>query len=136
MTVTSDNNMADNMGRPEPRIDGRLKVTGAARYPSDVSVTRPAYAFLVTSTIAKGKITRLDTSGALNIPGVLDVLTHENVGSEVQSAGFFAAGGAMSTSILPLMTSTIQHEGQIIAIVLAETFELAREGAYRINVVY
>jgi len=45
----------DNMGRPEPRLDGRAKVTGEARYGSDFGVNDPAYAFLVTSVIAKGK---------------------------------------------------------------------------------
>ncbi len=47
----------DNMGQPEPRIDGRLKVTGEARYGSDFPVNNPAFAFLVTSAIAKGSIT-------------------------------------------------------------------------------
>ena len=43
----------DNMGRPEPRLDGRAKVTGEARYGSDFAMSDPAYAFLVTSPIAK-----------------------------------------------------------------------------------
>jgi xanthine dehydrogenase YagR molybdenum-binding subunit len=50
----------ENMGKPEPRIDGRLKVTGEARYGSDFPVANPAYAFLVTSAIAKGRITAMN----------------------------------------------------------------------------
>ena len=68
-----------NMGDPLPRVDGRLKVTGAARYASDFPVANPAYAFLVTSAIAKGRIGRIDLGDALSVPGVLDILTYENV---------------------------------------------------------
>ena len=46
-----------NMGKPAPRLDARLKVTGEARYASDMPVSNPAFAFLVTSPIAKGTIT-------------------------------------------------------------------------------
>ena len=42
-------------GNPQQRIDGRAKVTGQARYPSDEAVLNPAYAFLLTSFIAKGR---------------------------------------------------------------------------------
>ena len=52
------------MGEPAPRIDARLKVTGEARYPADMPVSNPAYAFLVTSAIAKGRIERLDLDEA------------------------------------------------------------------------
>jgi len=50
----------DNMGQPEPRVDARLKVTGEARYASDFPVSNPAFAFLVTSAIAKGSIQSID----------------------------------------------------------------------------
>ena len=67
-----------NMGAPVPRLDARLKVTGAARYPADTPVGNPAYAVLVTSAIAKGRIERLDLNEARSVPGVLDILTSEN----------------------------------------------------------
>ena len=67
-----------NMGQPEPRIDGRLKVTGEARYGSDFPVSNPAFAFLVTSAIAKGRIERIDLADAKSVPGVLEIFTHEN----------------------------------------------------------
>ena len=54
----------ENMGKPEPRIDGRLKVTGEARYGSDFPVANPAYAFLVTSAIARGHIEAMELSEA------------------------------------------------------------------------
>jgi xanthine dehydrogenase YagR molybdenum-binding subunit len=69
-----------NMGEPVPRLDARLKVTGEARYPADVPLNNPAFAVLVTSSIAKGRLTRLDLDAARAVPGVLDILTHETTG--------------------------------------------------------
>jgi xanthine dehydrogenase YagR molybdenum-binding subunit len=118
-----------NMGAPAPRYDARLKVTGEARYPADVPVANPAYAFLVTSAIAKGRIERLDLDEARAVPGVLDILTYENT-AELKPAKF---GGESSTSIQSLGPD-IQHEGQIIAVVVADTFEAASEAAYAVKV--
>ena len=58
-----------NMGQPIPRTEARAKVTGAARYASDMPVLNPAYAVLVTSTIAKGRIVGIDDSAARAVPG-------------------------------------------------------------------
>jgi xanthine dehydrogenase YagR molybdenum-binding subunit len=119
-----------NMGEPAPRLDARLKVTGEARYASDFPVSNPAFAFLVTSAIAKGRLTRLDTEAARAVPGVLDILTQENT-SELQEVKF----GSASTSIQKLGPD-IAHDGQIIAMVVADTFEAAREAAYLVKPTY
>src|SRR5436190_17893025 len=94
MTIAAPEPKA-NMGQPVPRYDARLKVTGEARFPSDVPLKNPAFAFLVTSSIARGELTRIDTSEARAVPGVLEILTHENT-SELKSGTF---GGGASTSI-------------------------------------
>jgi len=120
-----------NMGNPEPRLDARLKVTGEARYPSDAAVSNPAFAYLVTSSIAKGRLIGLDLDEARSVPGVLDILTHENTGA-LKEAKF---GGGASTSIQGLGPE-IAHDGQIIAVVLADTFEAAREAAYKVKPTY
>src|SRR5437588_12899544 len=120
-----------NMGNPEPRYDARLKVTGAARYPSDVPVSNPAFAFLVTSAIAKGRIERLDLEAALAVPGVLDILTADNT-SQLKSGKF---GGGAATSIDKLGPD-IAHDGQIIAMVVADSYETAREAAYKVKATY
>src|SRR6185295_19828793 len=73
------------IGQPTLRIDGRLKVTGAARYPSDEPAPNAAHAFLVTSAIARGRIAGFDFRAARNVPGLLDILTHENVGREASA---------------------------------------------------
>ena len=122
-----------NMGEPVPRIDGRLKVTGEALYASDFAVRNPAFAFFVTSAIAKGRIDAIDLSDAMSVPGVLDVLTHENTAiNEVK----FSTGGGGATTSWQNLGPEIGHDGQIVAVVLADTFEAAREGAYRTKISY
>lgn len=120
-----------NMGEPVARYDARLKVTGAARYPADTPVANPAYAALVTSAIAKGRIERLDLDEARSIPGVLDILTAENTG-ELKPVKF---GDGSCTSIQDLGPDVF-FAGQIIAVVVAETFEAASEAANAVKVTY
>src|ERR1700744_5553179 len=112
------------------RVDGVAKVTGAARYASDEPVANPAYACLVTSSIARGRIAgfRLEQSKAVR--GVLDILTYETVGGQTQTA-VGPDGGATTTT---LETDQIWHSGQIIAMVVADTYEAAREAAHKVGV--
>ena len=67
-----------NMGQPVPRYDAVAKVTGRAKYASDMPLANPAYAYLVTSAIAKGRIESFDLSEAKGLRGVIDIVTHEN----------------------------------------------------------
>jgi xanthine dehydrogenase YagR molybdenum-binding subunit len=120
-----------NMGAPAPRLDARLKVTGQACYPSDTPVGNPAFAVLVTSVIAKGRIERLDLDGARAVPGVLDILTHENTG-ELKDVKFGQGSGTSIEDLGP----DIQQAGQIIAVVVADTFEAATEVASRVKPTY
>jgi xanthine dehydrogenase YagR molybdenum-binding subunit len=120
-----------NMGAPAPRLDARLKVTGAARYPSDTPVGNPAYAVLVTSAIAKGRLDRLDLEDARAVPGILDILTHDNT-AELKPVKF---GQGSSTSIQELGPG-IRQAGQIIAVVVADSFEAATEAASRVRPSY
>ena len=117
-----------NMGAPAPRLDARLKVTGAARYPSDTPLGNPAFAVLVTSAIAKGRLERLDLDDARAIPGVLDILSHENT-AELKEVKF---GQGSSTSIQDLGPQ-IRQGGQILAVVVADSFEAANEAASRVQ---
>jgi xanthine dehydrogenase YagR molybdenum-binding subunit len=130
----------ENMGKPEPRIDGRLKVTGEARYGSDFPVANPAYAFLVTSAIAKGRITAMNLTEAKAVPGVLELFYHANIGelkngSELKVIEYRSGGGGPTSSIQDFGPE-IKYGGQIIALVVAETFEAAREAAHRVHVTY
>ncbi|HEY2755536.1 MAG TPA: xanthine dehydrogenase family protein molybdopterin-binding subunit [Pseudolabrys sp.] len=123
-----------NMGRPEPRIDGRLKVTGEARYGSDFAVSNPAYAFLITSTISKGRINQIDQREARAVPGVLEIFTHENV-KGLNEVKFSTGGGGETTSWQDLGPE-IGHDGQIIGMVVADTYEAAQEAASLVKVSY
>ncbi len=123
-----------NMGKPEPRLDGRLKVTGEARYGSDFAVSNPAYAFLVTSPIAKGRIESMDLRAAKAVPGVLEIFNYENTG-ELKDIKY-AKGGGGPTSSIQGFGPLIQYGGQIVAMVVADTFEAAREAAHMVRVNY
>jgi xanthine dehydrogenase YagR molybdenum-binding subunit len=124
------------IGATAPRVDGRLKVTGEARYASDMPLADPVYAFLLTSAIARGRITGIDDGGARAVPGVIDILTHQNIGGAVKATKLFSDGGYLGSTIMPLGSDRVQHGGQIIAVALAETFEAAREAAHRLNITY
>src|ERR1700743_820381 len=80
-----------NMGQPVPRYDAVAKVTGRAKYASDVSLTNPAYAYLVTSSIAKGHIHSFDLAEANKVVGVIDIVTHENA-AKLKAAKLFSNG--------------------------------------------
>ena len=123
-----------NMGKPEPRLDGRLKVTGEARYGSDFVVSNPAYAFLVTSAIAKGRIESMDLRAAEAVPGVLEIFNYENTG-ELKDIKYARGGGGPISSIQGF-GPRIDYGGQIVALVVADTFEAAREAAHMVRVNY
>ena len=123
-----------NFGLPTTRVEGRQKVTGTARYGSDFPAQ--AHAYLVTSPIARGRITGIDEAETRRVPGVLDILTYRNVGDRVKPGKVFEQQGYIGTTIAPLASDRVQHDGQIVAMVVADTFEAAREGAYRLKVAY
>lgn len=124
------------IGTPALRLDGPAKVTGAAQYGgSDVRIAKPAYGVLVTSAIARGRITAIDEAPAQAVKGVIAVFTHKNIGP-IEGGKTFDGGGYMGTSIAPMASAEIHHDGQIVALVVGETFEAAREGAHRLLVRY
>jgi len=124
------------IGAAAPRVDGRLKVTGEARYASDMPLAEPVYAFLATSAIARGRIANIAEGEARAVPGVVDILTYRNVGGAVKPTKLFSDGGYLGSTIRPLASDQIWHDGQIVAVVLAETFEAAREAARRLDIGY
>src|SRR5438067_1273538 len=107
------------IGKPAIRIDGRAKVTGRAAFASDEPVANPAYAVLVTSAIARGRVAGFDLADARTVPGVLDILTHENVGAEADTPQQASGGGTTTT----MEDDRIWHDGQIIAVVIAGGYE-------------
>ena len=117
------------VGRPTRRIEGPLKTTGRATYAyewHDIA-PKPAYGYVLGSGIAKGRITSMDVSAAEVSPGVLAVITAANAG--------VLGKGQLNTAIL-LGGPDIQHYHQAIALVVARTFEQARNAAGKIRVRY
>jgi xanthine dehydrogenase YagR molybdenum-binding subunit len=118
------------VGQPLDRVDGRLKVTGGARYAAEFSAPGLLHGVLVQSTVAKGKITRIDTSLAERAPGVVKVITYENMPPVAQPASPPAGQNNH------LLEPEIRYSGQNVAVVVAETLEQAEHAAELVVVEY
>nr|WP_230416160.1 xanthine dehydrogenase family protein molybdopterin-binding subunit [Micromonospora tarapacensis] len=108
-------------------MEGHDKVTGTARYAVEYPVDGVAYAHLVQSTIVRGTITGVDTAAALAVDGVLCVLHHGN-------APRLAPG--VDAEVFRLQEPTVHYRGQIVAVVVAESSEAAREAARLVRLDY
>ena len=130
--------MAPYIGTPTSRVDGHAKVTGAAKYAGEFNVPGLAYGAVVASTIAKGRIARIDTSEALRVKGVIDVLTHENRPRMAATSAAYKDDVApeQGSPFRPLYDDKILFNGQPIALVLAEEWEIARFAASLVRVEY
>lgn len=120
------------IGAPVDRVDGPLKVTGAAPYPSDFTFPGLTHAVLVQSTIAAGTIRGIDAAKAEATPGVLAVITHENAPALAEAP--VAPLGPPPP--FPLRDNRILHHGQHVAVVVARTREQALEAARLIQIDY
>jgi CO/xanthine dehydrogenase Mo-binding subunit len=126
------NRSAPVIGAPLDRVDGPLKVSGAAPYPSDVSYPDMAYAALVRSTIAAGTIVDIDDEAAQAIAGFRAVITHENA----PKLGRAPAGLLGPQPPPPLQDNRVLHYGQYVAVVVADTLQDAAEAARLVTVSY
>src|ERR1700722_13169262 len=114
------------LGEPVNRVDGRLKVTGSAKYSAEFEIPHLAYAVMVQSTIASGRIVRMDTSAAEKIPGVIAVLKPGNA--------LKLPGAERRVSVL--QDDLVHYDNQPIAVVVAETLDQAHHAASAIRVEY
>lgn len=124
-------------GDPLPRIDGRGKVTGTARYSAEYPTDDLLHGIVVNSTVARGRITALHVDDALAVPGVHSVLSHANrprlPDEDAPYQDKVAPGGS---PFKPLKDDEIRYSGQPIALVVAETEEAARHAASLVRVEY
>ncbi|GIG91102.1 xanthine dehydrogenase family protein molybdopterin-binding subunit [Plantactinospora endophytica] len=118
---------ATAIGREQPRLEGRAKVTGTARYAVEHPADGVAYGWAVQASVAKGRIVRIDTGDAEREPGVLAVLTHENSPR---------LHPAESPELLLLQQPRVRYRGEIVALVVAESLESAREAARLLRIDY
>ncbi|MDQ2731644.1 MAG: xanthine dehydrogenase family protein molybdopterin-binding subunit [Armatimonadota bacterium] len=122
---------AGPIGKPLSRVDGRLKVTGGARYSAEIPADRLAHGVLVQSAIAKGKIVEIDASDAEGMPGVIVVMTPQNapkVSEEKPTPG--------DRKLFLLQDDGVRHDRQNIGVVVAETLEQAMDAAGHIRIRY
>lgn len=129
--------MASYIGASISRVDGIAKVTGAAKYAAEFNVPGLLHGSVVTATIAKGRIIKIDRSAAMRAKGVIDVLTHEHrprmADNDQAYKDFVAPDGS---PFRPLYDNKIKFSGQPIALVVAETSEIARFAASLVRVEY
>jgi xanthine dehydrogenase YagR molybdenum-binding subunit len=125
------------IGTATSRVDGHAKVTGAAKYAAEVRPASLAHGSVVTSTIARGKLKRVDVSEALKVEGVLEVLTHLNRPEMPADDKSYKDDVAPDGSpFRPLYDDKILFDGQPIALVVAETSEIAQFAASLVRVEY
>ena len=129
--------MAPYIGTATSRVDGLAKVTGAARYAGEFNAPGLLHGSMVAATITKGRITRIDAAAALQVEGVVAVLTHENRPPMADNDQAYKDDVAPDGSpFRPLYDGRILFNGQPIALVVAETPEVARFAASLVRVAY
>ncbi len=124
------------IGTPTSRVDGHAKVTGTAKYAGEFKTSGLVYGFVVESTIAKGRIERIDLTDALRVEGVLDILMHENRPRMANKSIAYKDDVApeKGSPFRPLYDDKIMFSGQPVALVLAEQWEIARFAATLVHV--
>ncbi|HWD87402.1 MAG TPA: xanthine dehydrogenase family protein molybdopterin-binding subunit [Mucilaginibacter sp.] len=125
--------MNPTLGQPVDRVDGKLKVTGGAKYAAEFPVKNLAYGVSIVSTITKGRIKNIDMRAAEKMPGVIGIMTYQNA----MQLHFPSGGGKFAENdLLPLQSDRVLYGGQHVAIAVAETFEQAEHAANLVKIEY
>ncbi|MDX6559484.1 MAG: xanthine dehydrogenase YagR molybdenum-binding subunit [Blastocatellia bacterium] len=124
------------IGKPQPRIDGPLKVSGLATYASDFHFPGMLYAVPVEATIANGKIQKLDTTAAEKMPEVRAVLHRANIGKISRSVMGKGMEGICVERRPPFEDDVVRYYGQYVALAVADTFEAAKGAADAVRITY
>ncbi len=125
------------IGKPLDRVDGLLKVTGQARYAGEFPEVGLLHGSVVSSTVAKGRIIKIDASKALALPGVIMVLDHLNRPNIASYDEAFAdADAADGSPFRPLYNDRVLYSGQPLALVIADNMELARHAGSLVEIEY
>ena len=119
------------VGEPRNRVDGRLKVTGKATYAAEAPVQGVVHGVIVQSTVARGSIQQINVDVIGKMPGVLAVITSENMAKLTP-----AAWKVLAEKRAPLGDNTIHYAGQHIAVAVADTLEHAKAAAAMVKVAY
>jgi xanthine dehydrogenase YagR molybdenum-binding subunit len=129
--------MANYIGAATSRVDGPAKVTGAAKYAAEFNVPGLLFGWVVTATIPRGRIKKIDAGAASALPGVSAVLTHENRPPMADTdEGYKDDIAPAGSPYRPLYDGRVLFNGQPVALVVAETSEIARYAASLVKVEY
>lgn len=124
------------IGKPLPRVDGRAKVTGAARYAAEFNQPNQTYAVIVSSTIGLGRITAIDATPSERLPGVLAIISHLNAPRlpyNPHKAGIDPPDGER---LHVLQDDAVRFYGQPVALVVADTLDRAERAASALRITY
>jgi xanthine dehydrogenase YagR molybdenum-binding subunit len=127
--------MSQLTGQPIDRIDGILKVTGGASYAGDFPEARLAHAVLVTSTIASGTISAIDTQRAQQMPGVLLVMTYQTA-MRLPDGGRAPLSPPAGRHLTLLQDNVVRYSNEPVAVVVADTLEHAADAARHVRITY
>ncbi|MBB3219633.1 xanthine dehydrogenase family protein molybdopterin-binding subunit [Pseudoduganella umbonata] len=122
------------IGAALPRVEGPLKVTGHARYTADHHYPDMLVAVPVCATVAVGSVRHVDCNAARGMPGVHAILTRESIGNIARLPE--KSRLKIDEKVPPLQDDEVRYYGQFVALVLADTFEQARDGARAVRVDY
>jgi xanthine dehydrogenase YagR molybdenum-binding subunit len=123
--------MTNVIGRPLPRVDGRAKVTGSARYAADFNQQGRVYAVIVGATVGVGRVTGIESAQVEGMPGVVAVITHRNAPRLPYGPHKSYIDPAVGERLHVLQDHHVRFYGQPVAIVVADTLDRAGRRAPR-----
>src|SRR6201981_2093132 len=136
MPTTQELSAPSPIGRDTRRVDGPLKVTGRAQYASDYHFPGLLYGVPVEATIANGKVVKLDTGAAGEMPGVRAIFHRENIGKIFRSTRGPGFEGIIDERRPPFEDDVVRYYGQYIALAVADTFETTKAAADAVRATY
>lgn len=123
------------VGADKRRVDGRLKVTGAARYAADHQVDGVLHAVMVDATIGRGRITGVDTAAATAAPGVRAVISHLNA-PRLPYRENTGSNNPPGQRLRVFQDDQVHFFGQPVAVVVAASLQQAQHAASLVRIGY
>jgi xanthine dehydrogenase YagR molybdenum-binding subunit len=126
--LSQHDTLRSSVGQPVTRREAVLKVTGEARFAADHHPEGMLYAVIAASSVARGRVTHLDVTGACAHPGVIGVMTPANAPKLARHPDLKDTPFTFRLDLL--QDDSVRYANQPVAVVIAETLEAATEGAY------
>ena len=133
MTHETNADAQGAFGPAHTRVEGPAKVTGQTRYETDTYLPGMAHAALVRAS-TRGRLAGLDVEDARAMPGVLDIMTHDLLADAVRPVKHAMAGGYANSTWRPLASTEVAYPGQIVAVIVADSREVASAAAFCVGV--